>query len=129
MVGASCVGVAFHHVDRFPRTVFRAQLAANTDLFIDNDNTVDGDVAVLVRIFGTGDFIQAIDGAELDAYLASGTAFGMDDRDERRLLLFARGRRHRRFRRWYLRCCGRFAHAVVGALAEMTFAILGNRIY
>ena len=89
-----------HHIDCVPGAVLRAELTPNANFFIDNDYSVDAHVAVLIRILGAGDLVQTIHGAEFNANFASGTSFGMNNGNDRRLLFLLGGWRYYWRRGW-----------------------------
>ena len=104
--GNGSIFFTLHHVDHLPRAILCTKLASDTDFLVNNDNAVDVCVEVVVRIFGTGYFIEAIDWTKFNADFASRTTFGMNNCDERRFLFLL----WRRNRNRLLRCCNRFRH-------------------
>ncbi len=90
--GNSGIFFAFHHVDHFPGTVLCTQLAADANLFINDNYTIDIVVKMLVGILRAGYFVETIDRTKFDTNFAARASFRMDNRYQRRLFLFLRRR-------------------------------------
>lgn len=88
--GNNSVLFAFYHVDDFPRTILRAQLAADAHFLVNDDDAVDISMAVVVGIFRSGNFVEAINGAELNADFTACTSFRMNNRNQRRFFFLLR---------------------------------------
>lgn len=72
------------HVDRFPRTILRAEFTAYAHLFINDDNSVHADVAMFCRILGARDLVKTIHGTKLDAHFTTCAPFRMYNCDNSR---------------------------------------------
>jgi hypothetical protein len=76
-----------HHVNDFPWTILRAELATDADLFIHNNDAVYTNVAMLLRVLWTRDFVQTIHWTEFDANFTASATFFVHYSNELCLLL------------------------------------------
>ena len=90
--GNSGILFALHHVDHFPGTILRAEFAPDTNLFVNDNDTVDVVVIMFVGILRAGYFVETIDRTKFDANFAARTSFRMYNRYQRRLFLLLRRR-------------------------------------